>query len=168
MRIALLAITLLLSSCGFELRGHGLKKISFSFHSIYVRAPSESPMVTALKQKIKAYKLELAPSSDKADLTLDLASESMAKQIVALNSSGQVSEYEAQYHVSFRVYDRQQQDWIPASEISLIRDYNYDNSQLLAMTQQEQMIYQDIYQDAAQQLMFRLSLVKPPQPDSQN
>jgi LPS-assembly lipoprotein len=168
MRIALLAIALLLSACGFQLRGHGLKKVSFAFHSIYVRSPSESPLVTALKQKIKAYNLELAPSADKADVTLDIDSETMAKQIVALNSSGQVSEYEAQYHVSFRVYDRQQQDWIPASDISIIRDYNYDNSQLLAMVQQEQMIYQDIYQDAAQQLMFRLSLAKPSQADSQN
>ncbi|MBI1175150.1 MAG: hypothetical protein GC139_07785 [Sideroxydans sp.] len=165
MRVALLAITLLLSACGFHLRGHNLKEAAFAFHSIYVRAPADTPFVSALKSRLELYKLQLAPSADKADLTLQIVSESADKQILALSGGGHVREYQLHYRVSFRAYDQQQQDWLPAGEIDLQRDFNYDDSQILAKAQEEGMIYQDMRSDAVQQIIFRLSLAKPP-PDS--
>lgn len=165
LHIFLLSATVLLSACGFHLRGHNLKGATFAFHSIYLRAPAETPFVAALRSGLEAYKLELAASTDKADLTLQIVSETQDKQILALSGGGQVREYQLHYRVSFRAYDRQQQDWLPAGMIELQRDLNYDNSQILAMAQAEEQTYQDMRSDAVQQLLRRLSLAKPPQPD---
>ena len=168
MRIAILAFTLLLSACGFHLRGHGLREAAFSFHSIYLKAPAETPFVSGLRKGLESYKLEVAPSAKKADLIFQVVSESRDKQILALGGGGQVNEYELYYRVSFRVYDNQQRNWLPAGEIKLQRDFNYSNSQILAMTEAETQIYNDMYSDAVQQVLFRLSLARPPQPDAQN
>lgn len=168
MRVALLAFTLLLSACGFHLRGHNLKESAFAFHSIYLRVPAQTPFVAELKKGIKAYKLELAPSADKADLTLQIVSETPDKQILTLSGGGHVREYLLSYRVSFRVYDRQQQDWLPAGMIELQRDFSYDDAHILAKTQEESELYQDMRSDAVQQLLRRLSLAKPPQPDAQD
>lgn len=167
MRAALLALTLLLSACGFHLRGHGLKEANFAFHSIYLQVPAETPFVSELRSVLKSYKLELAPSADKADLTFQVVSESRDKRILALGGGGQVNEYELYYRVSFRVYDNQQREWLPAGEIQLQRDFNYDNSQILAMAEEETQIYSDMYSDAVQQVVRRLNLAKPP-PDTQD
>lgn len=168
MRATLLAVVvLLLSACGFHLRGHSLKpgEQMFAFHSIYVRAPAETPFVAELKQNLKSYHLELAKTSDQADLTLDIVSEMPVKLILALNASGQVSEYELHYKVNVRAYDRQQQEWLPASEIDMLSYFNYDNTQILAKAQEEQLLYQSMRSDAVQQVIRRLSLAKPPKPD---
>lgn len=168
MRAALLAITLLLSACGFHLRGHNLKESTFAFHSIYLRAPAETPLVAALRRGLNAYKLELAPSADKADLTLQIVSETPDKQILTLGGGGHVREYLLSYRVSFRIYDQQQQDWLPAGMIQLQRDFSYDDAQILAKTQEESELYQDMRSDAVQQLLRRLSLARPPLPDAQD
>jgi LPS-assembly lipoprotein len=166
MRTALLALTLLLSACGFQLRGHGLREANFAFHSIYLRVPAETPFVDGLRSGLKSYKLQLAPSANKADLIFEVISESRDKQILALGGGGQVNEYELYYRVSFRVYDNQQRDWLPPGEIQLQSDFNYDNSQVLAMAEEEAQIYDSMYSDAVQQVLRRLSLAKPPQPDT--
>ena len=162
MRTVLLALTLLLSACGFHLRGHGLNEATFAFHSIYLQVPAETPFVTGLRSGLKSHKLELAPSPDKADLIFQLVSESRDKQILALSGGGQVNEYELFYRISFRVYDKQRRDWLPAGQIELQRDFNYDNSQILAMAQEEAQIYNDMYSDAVEQVLRRLSLARPP------
>ena len=87
------------------------------------------------------------------------------KLILALNASGQVSEYELHYKVNVRAYDRQQQEWLPASEIDMLSYFNYDNTQILAKAQEEQLLYQSMRSDAVQQVIRRLSLAKPPKPD---
>ncbi len=168
MRITVLALVLLLSACGFHLRGHGLREAAFAFHSIYLQVPAETPFVSGLRKGLENYKLELAPSAKKADLIFQVVSESRDKQVLALGGGGQVNEYELYYQVSFRIYDNQQQDWLPAGKIKLQRDFNYNNSQILAMADAEAQIYNDMYSDAVQQVLFRLSLAKPPQPDAQN
>jgi len=162
MRIALLALTLLLSACGFHLRGHGLKETTFAFHSIYLQVPAETSFVSGLRSGLKRYKLEVAPSPDKADIIFQVVSESRDKQILALSGGGQVNEFALYYRVSFRVYDNQKRDWLPAGEIELQRDFNYDNSQILAMAQEEAQIYNDMYSDAVEQVLRRLGLARPP------
>ena len=168
MRKILLLAVLLLSACGFHLRGHGLDEAAFAFHSIYVKAPAETPFVSMLRSSLKIHRLKLASAPDKADVIFQVVSESRRKQILALSGGGQVSEYELYYRLSFRVYDNQRRDWLPAGEIQLQRDFNYDNSQILAMAQEEEQIYDDMYSDAAQQVLRRLSLATPPQPNEQD
>jgi LPS-assembly lipoprotein len=162
MRVALLALTLLLSACGFHLRGHGLKASTFAFHSIYLQVPAETPFVSGLRAALRSYKLELAQSPDKADLIFQVVSESRDRKILALSGGGQVNEYELYYRVSFRVYDNQRRDWLPAGAIQLQRDFNYNNSQILAMAQEETQLYDDMHSDAVEQVVRRLSLAKPP------
>jgi LPS-assembly lipoprotein len=162
MRKSLLLLVLFLSACGFHLRGHGLNETTFAFHSIYLQVPAETPFVSGLRNGLKSYKLELAPSPQKADLIFQVVSESRDKQILALSGGGQVNEFELYYRVSFRVYDNQKRDWLPAGQIELQRDFNYDNSQILAMAQEEAQIYQDMYSDAIEQVLRRLSLARPP------
>ena len=67
-----------------------------------------------------------------------------------------------QYRISLRAYDQKQQEWLAPQEITLQRDYYYDNTQVLAMMQEEALLYQNMRSDAVQQVLRRLNHAHPP------
>ena len=160
MRIFLILLALSLSGCGFHLRGHKLQGKEFPFTSLYLKSAAPSPFVSDLQNSLELYKIKLTTTAAEADLTLDIASESSDKQILALSGAGQVLEYQLRYRVSLRAYDKQLNDWLPADEISLHRTLSYDVAQILAKEQEETLLLKDMHSDAVQQVMRRLSRAK--------
>lgn len=160
MRILLLLLALSLSSCGFHLRGHDLKEAGFPFGSIYLKSNAPTPFVADLQNSLELYKIRIAGSSAEADLTLDIVSETTDKQILAISGAGQVREFQLNYRVSLRGYDKQMNAWLPADDISLQRSLTYDDAQILAKEQEEALLYRDMRSDAVQQVMRRLSRAK--------
>lgn len=159
---ALLLLTMLtLTACGFHLRGNNLKDVQFAFKSLYLKAPGETQFVSDLRRMLKANKIEMTPTADKADLVLEVVSEQTLKQILSLSGAGRVQEYQLFYRVSLRAYDNQQNDWLPADEISLSRILPYDDAQVLAKEQEEATLYKDMRSDAVAQTVRRLNRAKP-------
>ena len=158
------AIVLLLAGCGMHLRGHGPEDAKFGFHVLYVQAPGETAFTKTLKMALEGYKLKVLQQPGQQELTLKVLYEKTDKQITALNASGHVIEYLLHYRVSIRAYDRQLNDWVPTTEIWLQRILPYDDTLILAKQQEEEMLYDDMRTDAAQQVMRRLSYARKPQP----
>lgn len=157
----LLMFVLLLSACGFQMRGHNGRGSEYGFHSVYVRTRAETPFITELRLNLELNKLALASSSAQADLILDVVSEVNEKQIIGLSGAGQVLEYQLRYKVSLRAYDNKENDWLYPDEIALQRSLIYDDSQVLAKEQEEATLIRDMRSDAVQQVMRRLARAKP-------
>jgi LPS-assembly lipoprotein len=160
-RLVILAATLSLTACGFHLRGSVLKDVTFSFKTLYLKAPGETLFVADLRHALKANNIALAASADQADLVLEVVSEEPMKQILSLSGSGRVQEYQLSYRVSLRAYDNKLTDWLPADEISLSRILPYDDAQVLAKQQEEEMLFKDMRSDAVGQAIRRLNRAKP-------
>jgi LPS-assembly lipoprotein len=160
-RAFLLLALLALSACGFHLRGSVLKDVTFSFKTLYLKAPGETLFVADLRRALKANKIALAASADQADLVLEVVSEEPMKQILSLSGSGRVQEYQLSYRVSLRAYDNKLTDWLPADEISLSRILPYDDAQVFAKQQEEEMLFKDMRSDAVGQAIRRLNRAKP-------
>jgi len=161
MRAILLVLAISMSACGFHLRGHNTGGADFPFTSLYVKSTAPSPFIADLQNGLELYKIKVTASAAEADLTLDIVSEASNKQILALSGTGQVLEYQLNYRVSLRAYDKQMNDWLPADEIILVRSLPYDDAQILAKEQEEALLYRDMRSDAVQQVMRRLSRAKP-------
>ncbi len=161
MRAILLLLILSLGSCGFHLRGRNMQGSNFPFSSIYLKSAIPSPFVADLQNRLELYKIRIAPTAAQADLTLDIASEASDKQILALSGAGQVLEFQLNYRIALRAYDKQMQEWLPADEIALQRTLTYDAEQILAKEQEEALLFSDMRSDAVQQVMRRLSRAKP-------
>lgn len=155
--IALFAAALL-SACGFHLRG----QVGMPFGTLYLQTPNPgSPLAADLRRNLEANGVRLTDTADKADVILDIAGERDDKQILTLGGSGRVTEYQLYYRVSLRAYDLKQQEWVPAEEVVIRRDYSYDDTRILAKEQEEAMLRQSMHSDMAQQIMRRLSRAKP-------
>jgi LPS-assembly lipoprotein len=160
-RSLLLLMVLTLAACGFHLRGSNLKDVQFAFKSLYLKAPGETPFVADLRRILKSNNIVLTATADQADLVLDVVSEQATKQILTLSGAGRVQEYQLFYRVLLRAYDNQQNDWLPAEEISLSRILPYDDAQVLAKEQEEAALYKDMRVDAVAQAVRRLNRAKP-------
>jgi LPS-assembly lipoprotein len=160
-RAFLVLALLLLSACGFHLRG----QVGMPFQSVYLIAPNlNSPLVNELRHNLSANKVNLANSVEQADVILNIVLESAEKQILSLGSDGHVNEFRLIYHVSLRAYNHHQQEWIPAEEMTQRRDYSYDDTQILAKEAEEALLYQSMRSDMVEQIVHRLSRAKSPTP----
>jgi len=160
--LIVLTLSLLLAACGFHLRGQGA--FALPFQRLYVQSPNDyAPFITQLKSAIEANNVQITDTPEQAQLTLQIVSEAADKQILSLSGAGRVREYRLQYRVSLRAYDQKQQEWLAPEEITLRRDYSYDDTQVLAKEQEEALLYQNMRIDAVQQVLRRLNHSHPPQ-----
>ena len=150
----------LLSACGFHLRGQSA--FALPFQSIYIQSASDYTLfVGEMKRALQAAGVQLADTPDQAQLILHIVSETTGKQILSLSGAGRVREFQLRFTLSFRAYDSTQQVWLPAAEISLLRNLTYDDAQVLAKEQEEALLYQDMRNDAVQQMLRRLNHAQP-------
>lgn len=158
MRILLLLTVLLLTACGFHLRGQA----GMPFSTLYLDAASSgTPFIADLRRNLEANKVKLVSTAEQADVVLNIVSEIPEKQILTLGGSGRVNEFQLRYRVSLRAYDLKGQDWIPAEEVMLRRDHVYDDTKVLAKEAEETLLYQSMRSDMVQQIVRRLSRAKP-------
>jgi LPS-assembly lipoprotein len=154
----MLFTAMMMAGCSFHLRGQA----GIPFETIYVEAANPStPFMKELRRNLEANKVKLASTSKQADVVLDIVSETPYKQILTLDASGRVNEFQLFYRVSVRAYDLNMQEWIPDEEFVMHRDFPYDDNNVLAMEAEEDLLYQSMRTDMVQQIVRRLSRAKP-------
>ncbi|CAN5897942.1 hypothetical protein BH11PSE12_BH11PSE12_19530 [soil metagenome] len=155
--IIAIILVLMLSACGFALRG----PVAFSFHSIYVGMADTSPLGGELKRNIRANgQTVIAKDSTAADVILDVLAETREKRILSLNSQGRVREYDLIYTLRFRVRDQSGKEVLAPTDISLKRNISFNETQVLAKEAEEVLLYRDMQSDLVQQIMRRLAAMK--------
>lgn len=155
------ALCMLLAACGFHLRGDA----RMPFDKLYIQAANPaSPLALELRRNLEVNHVTLAKTAALSDVILSIESDVPGKQILTTGGSGRVSEFQLRYRVSFRVYDSENREWLPADEIRLSRDFSYDDAQILAKEAEEALLYQNMRSDMAQQIIRRLTHAKPVSP----
>jgi LPS-assembly lipoprotein len=72
-----------------------------------------------------------------------------------------VREFVLFYRIKFRVRDTSSELWGPEQLIEARRDFSYLDTELLAKSYEEAMLYEDMRRDATRELMRRLVAQKP-------
>ena len=159
-----IALTMLLSACGFHLRGSN-GSFMLPFATMYIGLPDTSPLAIGLKRYIRAIgSTEVVNTKDGADAILEVLSDperNRTKTILSLNKNGRVQEYQLGYSINFRVVDKAGNQLLVPTTISLVRPITFDDSQVLAKETEEAALYRDMRNDLVQQIMRRLAAIKP-------
>lgn len=161
-RRAALALTtaLMLSACGFQLRGANGKGV-LPFKTIYLGIPESSPLGTELRRNIRASGDTIIVSTPKeADAIIEVMQETREKATLTLNTQGRVRDYSLYYRLRFRVSDSKGKELLAPTEILLKRDLSFNESQIIAKEKEEEMLYRDMQTDLVQQILRRLSALK--------
>ena len=161
-RLCFLAVLMaLVAGCGFQLRG----AYSLPYESIYIAGADYALVVASLKRAIRsAGSTRLTETAAEAQATFLPTAEAKEPIILSLSGSGRVREKRLRYRYGYRIVDPKGRDLVLPGMIELTRDLSYADSDVLAKTQEEDLLWRDMENDLVQQLMRRLAAAKPQPP----
>lgn len=159
--LVLAALTLLLSACGFQLRGLGANMKPLPFASLYLDTGKSGIAGDLQLLLARDNRLTLTKSPKDAAAVLSVLYENQKKEVLTINSGGRVNEYQLVYRVAVRTVI----NGVPVEpDMSVIvrREMNYSDSAILGKEQEEALLWSDARRDAADQIVRRLAYLKRP------
>ncbi|GJH09125.1 lipopolysaccharide-assembly family protein [Caballeronia novacaledonica] len=153
--LALVGGAAALSACGFQLRGQ--QDYAFKRLAITGGVPQ---MVARLERMVQGGSdTVIVKPFEKPDATLNL-SEGTGMRTLSLNAQGVVQEYELIYRVNYSLMGADGTLLIPPSAIVLNRSMTYSDQYTLAKGEESVLLYNDMRNDAVDQLTRRLATVR--------
>ena len=162
----LLALTLaaVVAGCGFQLRGTSSGNLPYK--TIYIALPETADVRVWMQRYIGASgQTKIVGSAKEAEAIFQQLQDSRIKTILSVNAQGRVREYRLQLDYRFRVVNGKGQELVGPNEINLSRDITYDDSTVLAKDLEEGLLWRDMNNDLVNQIIRRLSIIKPKNPD---
>lgn len=158
--VLMLLLMLLMSSCGFKLRG---QVASLPFKSMYITAPDGHTIGMDLERMIgTSSTTKIVSTPTEAEATLEIISAVNERAILSLSGGGRVRDFNLIYRVAYRVTDQQGIEVVPKTELAITRVLPFLDAQILAKEAEEKLLQKDMQSDIVQQIIWRLSAVKSP------
>lgn len=156
--VLLAGASLALAGCGFKLRGAQ----NYAFKTLAILPHPGGAVAQELRRSFDSSVRVLAPNEalTQAQLVLDIVQEQREKNVVGVNSSGQVREYQLRLRLKFSLRTPQGRELTPESEILLQRDISFNETTVLAKEAEEALLYRDMQTDVVQQVLRRLATVR--------
>jgi LPS-assembly lipoprotein len=178
---AILLLAGLLSACGFKLRGSAdLPAHQLPFATIALTLAPTSEFYAQLKRSIEASSAATrVVDAREAEAILTVLGDTSQKNILSLNTSGRVREFQLVRTFTFKVQANTPTaapapqvkytdaptvaptEYIAPSTIVLRREVTYSDDLVLSKEAEEGLLWRDIQNDLVQQLMRRLATAKP-------
>ena len=161
-RRGLLVAALLLSGgpagCGFRLRGTQ----RLPFDTVFVAAAHTSALKAELEGAIRSgTSTEVLNDRGKAGAVIEIVSETRERDVLSVNAQGRAREFRLRLRVVFRVHDGKGRDYLAQTTVAASRDLAVLEEQMLAREYEAEQLYQDMLHDVAQQILRRMSALKP-------
>lgn len=153
----LLLITI--AGCGFHLRGAA--DLPDSLKQIYVQGINlQQGLGLTLKRGLKQNGVNVVDDFEKDSAVLTVLENKFERRVLSVGSNAKVSEYELYSLVKFKVIDGQGKVIVEPQQIEAIRDYQFDQSQVLSSDSEEGLLREQLNQQQVQSILRRLSAVK--------
>ena len=152
-----------LTGCGFHLRGAGGNTLPYK--TMAIALPETADVRIWLERHIRGSGgTEIVADPKVADAVFQQLEDNRQKTILSVNAQGRVREYRLQMTYRFRLVNGKGEEIVAPNEIGITRDFNFDDSQVLAKDIEERLLWRDMSSDLVNQVMRRLSIVKPRNP----
>ncbi len=154
-RLAMLVAALLIGGCGFHLQGRA--PLPAALAVTYVQATDhQSDFVQSLRKALLASGARLTGSGTEASATVRITTDEVKRNILSVSARNTPREYEVVYTVRFSV-SANGAELLPEQEVSLTRDYSFDERTLLAKEHEEAILREALARDLADIVMRRLA-----------
>lgn len=165
MLLALSALLLALAStaCGFHLRGAASATLPPTLSGLQVTMPGllvDPPLLVEVRNALRAEGVNAAVQGP----TLTLLGEQFSVEVLAIDTTGRVSDYLLNYALRYRLNDAGGQPLIAPTSIKLQREQSFDRLNVLATEKEQTFLKESMRQQAIAQLLRQLAHWEPPVP----
>ncbi len=150
-------MTVLLSGCGYHLAGKAdLDPVFESTHVSHQNRGGEIAKLLEEQFKVNGVKLV---DKDNASALVEVLYERREKDILSVDEDGKVREYELILLVGIDVRNAEGKKILNNQKIRLTRDFLFDIDAVLGKSSEETKIYQEMREDVARLILYRMQAV---------
>jgi LPS-assembly lipoprotein len=147
-------LALLLSACGFHLRG--AYKLPAHLSPLYIAKDSmSSQLYQGLRAAMLASGMELTSDTAQAASDLHITRESRSRAVLSVDAAGRAREYELKYELVFSLKSGDEVI-IDNGPLQLRRNLVFDPENVLGATNEEESLYQDMVRDSTGLILLRI------------
>ena len=152
-----MTIALLLSACGFQLRGDPAVGLT----SLQVTTVVPSGTATEIRRSLAASSSRKAAPADPSATNLRVLSEGRDKQVYTITSSGRVYEFQLRLVVRYEVLvPGRDAPLIEPTEVEARRVITYSETAPIAKEAEEQLLFRDMQLELAGRILRQIALAQ--------
>jgi LPS-assembly lipoprotein len=155
--LASLALSLLLSACGFQLRETA--ELPPEMQSTQLVIDDEySQLGRRVRVQLEQAGVKFV-NKDKATSILEIPKNEVLTEVLSIGDNARVREYRIIHTVQFRLTDPQGQELVPLQTIRQSREISFDEQQILAVSREQEYVKEDLANTLSRLLISRLEIV---------
>lgn len=151
-RSLLIMLTVLMSACGYHLRG--AYDIPKGMKSILLQGGTPA-FRQQLNEALKSSSGQLAKSPDKADVILRIYADRIERRAVSLSERGRSNQIELDGLMEYAMMDKNNKVILSRQPIVMRREYFNDQQDIIAKDNEEIVIRNEMYQQAVRTILNR-------------
>ena len=155
--IAIAGLSLLLASCGFQLRATAQLPPEMKQTRLVI-ADKYSMFARRVRILLEQSGVKLVTSAD-ATAVLEIPQNDVVTEVLTIGDNARVREYRISHTVRFRLLGANGKEIIPLQTIRQTREISFDEQQILAASREQEYVKQDLANTLSRLLLTRLEVV---------
>lgn len=153
---AVALLTLLVTGCGFQLRG--APPVSSALQPLAVNCADNVPgqLCDSVREQLELGRIELK-SAEEADFVLKIGNFRQDRRASAITLRAAAAEFTLRHTVDIEVLTSDNIPLIEPTNLNSSETYRYDESNVLAKQREEDALREQLHDRLAQQIIFRLA-----------
>lgn len=147
---------LVLSGCGFHLRGGADDNYKFPFKTVYLDCGTPAICDGLRKTIVNERLTTLVTNKESAEAIILVDHEETNRSTYDFNSVGQINNIKLTYEVTSVIFDNKGEQMMPDIVVSSQTLMNYNNSLILSANQQEAQSWDTLHQNVITSLIRRI------------
>lgn len=154
--LACLILPVVLTACGFHLRGH--IDMPKWFNDVYIMTQQgDRTLVSTLETYFKAYQIDLNPRPDEARYWLVIQKIEQKQEISSVGTSSNPRQYLLLYTVDFLLQERKGKIVLPTSQVTVTRQLTVNSNRILGSNEEATLLIKEMQRDAAMLILNKIS-----------
>ena len=150
-----IVLCVLLSACGFHLRGP--VELPPGLNSLYIDSDQPyAPFEQALRTNLEASNINIVNSPSPEAATLKILSRSLTTTLISISTNTLTTQYNITYTINYQLMDRKNNIIIPNASIGSSNTYSANNNQMLGAANQQNALVDTLRANTVFLLMSRL------------
>ena len=153
--ITVLSLFMLLSACGFQLRGYYV--LPKNVDTIYITGNVSYAAMRQFRNSFERSGVKVVSSPDRAGATLIIHEEKNDRRVLSVGSTAKVSEYEIIYSMEYSFRLGQQKNLIDHQLVVQRRDFSFNENEVLSKEREEQILRGEMQREAIANILRRIA-----------
>lgn len=154
-KILCLALCLMLTACGFKLRGPD--SVGLPTDAVYLNIGGSGDIGREVREQLELTDVTLTQSAQAADYIIRLGNRRSEREVLSVSPrTGKVQEYELILRTTLTITTPKGESVLDTTELNASRDYIFDETAVIASGDEQQLLREEMTRQLANQALLRM------------